>query len=151
MELNTQYQELLSKNVVLETRVEEVANDKDNLLSIQDELRAELQDKMNLLDEFEDRFKRQYRWEGGWGGGASGGEGFEACEGNYGRSSLRLRGSRLCLCVALGRTRKLVSWRKSRRCGASSKHARAMAVTAVDMEAAPAAPARLTLRSCAVT
>ncbi|KAG2443036.1 hypothetical protein HYH02_009451 [Chlamydomonas schloesseri] len=64
VELNTQYQELLSKNVVLETRVEEVANDKDNLLSIQDELRAELQDKMNLLDEFEDRFKRQYSsWE----------------------------------------------------------------------------------------
>ncbi|KAG2499296.1 hypothetical protein HYH03_002874 [Edaphochlamys debaryana] len=64
VELNTTHQELLSKNVVLEARIEEMANDKDNLLSIQDELRGELQDKMNLLDEFEDKFNRQYRsWE----------------------------------------------------------------------------------------
>ncbi len=61
IELNNQQQEMLSKCGVLEIRVEEMANDKDNLLSIQDELRTELQDKMTLLDEFEDKFARQYR------------------------------------------------------------------------------------------
>lgn len=61
IELNNQHQEMLSKCGVLEIRVEEMANDKDNLLSIQDELRTELQDKMTLLDEFEDKFARQYR------------------------------------------------------------------------------------------
>ncbi len=64
IELNNQCQELLSKNVSLEARIEEMANDKDNLLSIQDELRTELQDKMTLLDEFEDKFNRQYRYAG---------------------------------------------------------------------------------------
>ncbi len=66
VDLNTQYHELLSKNVVLEARIEEMANDKDNLLSIQDELRQELQDKMALLDEFEAKFDRQFRCGAPW-------------------------------------------------------------------------------------
>lgn len=61
IELNQQSQELLSKTLSLESRIKEMSSDKDNLLSIQDELRAELQDKMTLLDEFEDKFNKQYR------------------------------------------------------------------------------------------
>lgn len=61
LELNTAYSEAQTKVNALEGRLEEAAGDKDNLLSIQDELRAELQDKMALLDEFEDKFNRQYR------------------------------------------------------------------------------------------
>ena len=61
VDLNNQYHELQGKHNAFETRVDEMAADKDNLLSIQDELRTELQDKMALLDEFEDKFNRQYR------------------------------------------------------------------------------------------
>lgn len=62
VELDRVYQEELSKSSMHEVRLEEMAADKETLLSMQDELRAEVQEKMNLLDEFEDKFGRQFKW-----------------------------------------------------------------------------------------
>ncbi|MEW5303376.1 MAG: hypothetical protein WDW36_006076 [Sanguina aurantia] len=48
----------------VEARIEELVADKAGLISIGDQLRVDIQDKMALLDEFEDKFARQYRsWE----------------------------------------------------------------------------------------
>jgi hypothetical protein len=49
----------------LHAKMETLAREKTQLMAAADELRAEVADKMELLDEFEDRFKRQYRWGGG--------------------------------------------------------------------------------------
>ena len=37
--------------------------DKESQMSIADELRGEVQEKINLIEEFEDKFTRQFRWE----------------------------------------------------------------------------------------
>ncbi|MEW5309850.1 MAG: hypothetical protein WDW38_001701 [Sanguina aurantia] len=44
----------------VEARIEELVADKAGLISIGDQLRVDIQDKMALLDEFEDKFARQY-------------------------------------------------------------------------------------------
>lgn len=49
------------RELEVEGKIEALGREKGQLLSIQEELRAEVTDKMTLLDEFEDRFNRQYR------------------------------------------------------------------------------------------
>ena len=61
VDLDRSYQDELNKSSNQEVRLEEMAADKETLLSMQDELRAEVQEKINLLDEFEDKFTRQYK------------------------------------------------------------------------------------------
>lgn len=48
----------------VEARIEDLVADKASLINIGDQLRVEIQDKMALLDEFEDKFARQYKWVG---------------------------------------------------------------------------------------
>jgi centrosomal protein CEP290 len=55
----------------LHAKMETLAREKTQLMAAADELRAEVADKMELLDEFEDRFKRQYRCVCVWGGGGA--------------------------------------------------------------------------------
>jgi centrosomal protein CEP290 len=42
--------------------VDQLASDKASLLTAQEELKAEVAEKVGLLDEFEARFQRQYKW-----------------------------------------------------------------------------------------
>jgi hypothetical protein len=46
----------------MEARADQLAADKVALLTAQEELKAEVAEKVGLLDEFEARFHRQYKW-----------------------------------------------------------------------------------------
>eukprot|EP00798_Chlamydomonas_sp_ICE-L_P007852 gene7852-1058_t len=59
-----QSRELKARECEFETRMEMIVQEKADLLSIQEELRAEVAEKMGLLEEFENKFTRQYHsWE----------------------------------------------------------------------------------------
>lgn len=61
--LDEESQTLRLRNGELEKRIEALNLDRGALLSREDELSAEVKEKMALLEDFEDRFNRQYRWE----------------------------------------------------------------------------------------
>ncbi|GAX75484.1 hypothetical protein CEUSTIGMA_g2927.t1 [Chlamydomonas eustigma] len=47
-----------------EARSEQLLADKESLMSVADELRSEVQEKINIMDEFQEKFARQFRsWE----------------------------------------------------------------------------------------
>lgn len=59
--LDDEARKLKAREADFESRVEMLTADKAALLTVQEELRAEVTEKMTLLDEFEDRFQRQYK------------------------------------------------------------------------------------------
>ena len=60
--LDDEARKLKAREADLDARAEQLLADKTTLLAAQEELRAEVADKVTLLDEFEARFQRQYKW-----------------------------------------------------------------------------------------
>jgi hypothetical protein len=61
--LDEEARSLRLREAELEARGEAWAKERSALLATQEELRAELREKLTLLDEFEERFSRQYRYD----------------------------------------------------------------------------------------
>jgi centrosomal protein CEP290 len=51
-----------------DARAEQALADKEGQMSIAEDLRGEVQEKINLIEEFEDKFTRQFRCAGTFGG-----------------------------------------------------------------------------------
>ncbi len=60
--LDEEVKGLKIKHIEADARADQLLADKDSLLRLQEELRGEVQEKVNLLDEFEDKFTRQFRY-----------------------------------------------------------------------------------------
>lgn len=60
--LDDEARKLKAREADFESRMDQLVADKAALLATQEELRAEVTEKMTLLDEFEARFQRQYKW-----------------------------------------------------------------------------------------
>lgn len=56
-----QVRNLRLRNSEAEARAEQALADKEGQMSIAEELRGEVQEKINLIEEFEDKFTRQFR------------------------------------------------------------------------------------------
>ena len=59
-----QVRNLRLRNSEADARAEQALADKEGQMSIAEELRGEVQEKINLIEEFEDKFTRQFRREG---------------------------------------------------------------------------------------
>ena len=49
------------RNSEAEARAEQSLADKESQMAVADELRGDVQEKINLMDEFNDKFTRQFR------------------------------------------------------------------------------------------
>ena len=69
--LDEEVRVLRLKHIEADTRADQLLADKESLLRLQDELRGEVQEKISLMEEFEDKFSRQFRCvgRGVWGRG----------------------------------------------------------------------------------
>ena len=50
-----------NKILDLESKMDQMVDERAKMLDLQDELRTDIAEKINLLDEFEQKFERQYK------------------------------------------------------------------------------------------
>ncbi len=60
--LDEEVRKLRLRNSEAEARADQLLADKESMMGIADDLRGEVQEKINLMDEFEAKFARQFRW-----------------------------------------------------------------------------------------